>query len=102
MILMPSRYEPCGLNQIYGLRYGTLPLVRATGGLADTVQPGTGFQFWGQSGHDLYGAARYAIDAFADQENWRAMMRRAMSQDFSWDHSAKDYAALYRAILDLK
>ncbi len=100
MILMPSRYEPCGLNQIYGLRYGTLPVVRATGGLDDTVQPGTGFKFWGESGWDLYGSLRFAIDSwFNDRDNWQSMMRRAMAQDFSWDHAARDYAALYRHLL---
>jgi len=84
LFLMPSRYEPCGLNQMYSLRYGTVPVVRATGGLDDTIEEDTGFKFAEYSGEALLGAVRSAAQAFADQDAWRAMMRRGMAQDFSW------------------
>jgi starch synthase len=95
IFLMPSRYEPCGLNQIYSLKYGTVPLVRATGGLDDTIEPGTGFKFWEYSGNALAGALRVAREAFADPEGWRAMMLAGMAKDFSWNVSAAEYARLY-------
>jgi starch synthase len=100
MFLMPSRYEPCGLNQIYSLRYGTLPIVRATGGLDDTIREGTGFKFWGYTGRELYDCIRGAIDAFGDRDRWTAMMRRSMLEDFSWDVAAREYSALYRKLID--
>ncbi len=100
--LMPSRYEPCGLNQIYSLRYGAIPIVRATGGLKDTVLPfnaatgeGTGFVFQDASGAALFTAVNEAVTAFADQIAWRQLMRNAMAQDFSWRESATRYVALY-------
>jgi len=99
MFLMPSRYEPCGLNQIYSLRYGTLPVVRATGGLEDTVDADTGFKFWGFSGDDLHGALKYALGTYRDHpERWQYMMKQAMRRDFSWTASAREYAALYRKL----
>jgi len=88
---MPSRYEPCGLNQIYSLRYGTVPVVRATGGLEDTVTEQTGFKFLGR----LETAVTAAFEAFQDRETWAARMRRGMAQDFSWDASALEYQRLY-------
>jgi starch synthase len=91
MFLMPSRYEPCGLNQIYSLRYGTVPIVRATGGLEDTVDEQTGFKFR----DDLAGAVAAAIEEYQDRETWTARMRRGMAQDFSWDASAVEYQVLY-------
>jgi len=99
LFLMPSRYEPCGLNQIYSLRYGTVPLVRATGGLDDTIEPGTGFKFWQYNGGALAGALRAARQAFADREAWQAMMLAGMAKDFSWNVSAAQYAALYRSLI---
>ncbi len=99
MFLMPSRYEPCGLNQIYSLRYGTIPIVRATGGLDDTIDEETGFKFRDYTGSALADAIRAALAAFQDQKLWRAMMLRAMSRDFSWDASAAEYLTLYRQIL---
>jgi len=99
MFLMPSRYEPCGLNQIYSLRYGTVPVVRATGGLDDTIDEGTGFKFAEYSGPALMGAVRQAIAAFANREFWRGMMLRGMEKDFSWKASASAYSALYRRLL---
>ena len=94
-VLMPSRYEPCGLNQIYSLRYGTVPIVRATGGLADTVEPGTGFKFEEATAADLGAAVEQALEAFQDREAWTRRMRLGMAQDFSWDASAKAYRELY-------
>jgi starch synthase len=99
MFLMPSRYEPCGLNQIYSLRYGTIPVVRATGGLDDTIEEGTGFKFAEHTGAALWAAIQAATEAFADPDAWRAMMRRAMAKDFSWKVSAAAYSALYRRLL---
>jgi starch synthase len=99
IFLMPSRYEPCGLNQMYSLRYGTVPVVRATGGLDDTIEEDTGFKFAEYSGSALLDAVRSAAQAFADQDAWRAMMRRGMAQDFSWGTSAARYSALYRQLV---
>jgi len=99
MFLMPSRYEPCGLNQIYSLRYGTVPVVRATGGLDDTIEEGTGFKFWEYSGPALLGAVRAAAAVFSDQAAWQETMRRGMHKDFSWKASATLYSALYRRLL---
>lgn len=105
--LMPSLYEPCGLNQIYSLKYGTLPIVRATGGLDDTVQQydekngtGTGFKFWEPSAQALYFTVGWAVSTYFDrQQHIQQMIRAAMAQDFSWEHSARQYEALYeRAI----
>jgi starch synthase len=99
MFLMPSRYEPCGLNQIYSLRYGTIPVVRATGGLDDTIEEGTGFKFWGYSAHELYECIRVAIAAYQSREEWIAMMHRAMQKDFSWPVSAAKYSSLYQQLV---
>jgi starch synthase len=101
--LMPSRYEPCGLNQIYSLRYGTIPIVRATGGLKDTVEPfnpatgeGTGFVFQDASGEALFTAVDEALTVFPDHTTWRRLMRNAMTRDFSWRESATRYVELYQ------
>ncbi len=99
MFLMPSHYEPCGLNQIYSLRYGTVPVVRATGGLDDTIDEETGFKFWEYSGQALLGAVRAAVQAFSDRDGWRQRMLRGMEKDFSWRRSAGAYSALYRRLL---
>jgi starch synthase len=98
MFLMPSRYEPCGLNQIYSLRYGTVPLVRATGGLDDTIEADTGFKFWDYSGYSMLQMVRYALAAYQNKESWTEMMRAGMGKDFSWDASAAKYSALYRSL----
>lgn len=102
MFLMPSRYEPCGLNQIYSMKYGTIPVVRSTGGLADTVQPvggmnlpGTGFVFIDYTPEAFLKAISEALEAYNDKELWPRIMRRAMAQDFSWKRSAEAYVALY-------
>lgn len=98
MFLMPSRYEPCGLNQIYSLRYGTVPIVRATGGLDDTIDETTGFKFEEYSGAALLGAVGAALDAWRDRKRWTAMMLAGMRRDHSWGASAAEYSMLYRRI----
>jgi starch synthase len=100
IFLMPSRYEPGGLNQIYSLKYGTIPVVRATGGLQDSIdeQPdggGNGFKFWGYDPNALLDAIQRALAAFHDKKIWKAMMVRAMSQDFSWEKPAQEYVRVY-------
>lgn len=107
-ILVPSRFEPCGLTQLYGLRYGTLPVVRRVGGLADTVvdasdeavqaDRATGFSFDAATPAALDVAIQRAIAAHADPARWTALMRRAMAQDFSWTEAAQKYMALYRQL----
>jgi len=99
MFLMPSRYEPCGLNQFYSLRYGTIPVVRATGGLEDSVDEESGFKFAEYSGDALHDAVRQAIKAYADRPRWEKMMLAGMGRDFSWNTSAAEYSALYRRLL---
>jgi starch synthase len=100
IFLMPSRFEPCGLNQLYSLRYGTVPIVHATGGLKDTVEDGvTGFVFHEPTAHALWLAIERALHAYADAKRWQRMMRAGMSRDFSWEKSAREYAALYRGVL---
>lgn len=98
MFLMPSRYEPCGLNQIYSLRYGTVPVVRNTGGLADTVDAETGFKFVPFAPDALAGAIAEARQAFEDRAGWRNRMRMGMGRDFSWDASARRYHNLYNGL----
>src|SRR5215469_8778265 len=102
MFLMPSRYEPCGLNQIYSLKYGTVPIVRATGGLDDTIEPwdartgkGTGFKFYEYNGESLLLTVKAALEAFRDEASWQVLMRNGMSRDFSWAGPAKQYAEVY-------
>ncbi len=99
MFLMPSRYEPCGLNQFYSLRYGTIPVVRATGGLDDSVDEETGFKFAEYSGGALLEAVRRALEAYADRPRWERMMLAGMAKNFSWHTSAAEYSALYRHLL---
>lgn len=109
MFLMPSRYEPCGMNQIYSLKYGTVPIVRATGGLDDTIEPwdprtgkGTGFKFWEYSGESLLLTVKQALHAFRDQNTWRQLMRNGMGKDFSWQASAKEYVRVYEKARQLR
>jgi len=106
MFLMPSRYEPCGLNQLYSLKYGTIPIVRATGGLKDSVQEfdpvsgtGNGFVFDSYSAPALKDAVTRALAAFRDRNQWASLMRNAMAADHSWDSSAGEYLALYQKLL---
>ena len=105
ILLMPSLFEPCGLSQLIGFAYGTIPVARATGGLADTVidadssQDGTGFLFKDFTSEELEKAIERAIEAKKDGERWQNIVKNAMDSDFSWDNSAKAYAELYRDIL---
>jgi starch synthase len=96
--LMPSWYEPCGLNQMYSLRYGAVPVVRATGGLDDTIEEDTGFKFSEFSEAALRSAIRTACAAYEDRDRWTAMMKIGMQKDFSWSRSAAQYAGLYRRL----
>jgi len=105
MFLMPSRYEPCGLSQIYSLRYGTVPIVRSTGGLDDTIDPwdtrtkkGTGFKFQEYSGDALLRTIHQAIQVYRDPPSWQKLMRNAMSKDFSWRVSAREYIRVYERV----
>jgi starch synthase len=98
--LMPSRYEPCGLNQMYSMKYGTIPLVRATGGLDDTVREwdgsaGTGFKFALLGPEELYNKLRYVIRKYRDRAEWRALQANAMSYRHSWDDAAAEYERVY-------
>ncbi len=102
MFLMPSRYEPCGLNQIYSLKYGTVPVVRATGGLDDTIEnfdpdtgKGTGFKFHEYSGEALLETLREAIQVYQDKTAWTQLMKNGMAKDFSWTASAREYVKVY-------
>lgn len=96
LFLMPSRFEPCGLNQMYSLRYGTVPIVRATGGLDDTIDGETGFKFWGYEPRDFLAAIRLALQEFRHAPDaWRLRMLTGMGRDFSWDASARTYSRLY-------
>ncbi len=104
MFLMPSRYEPCGLNQIYSLRYGSVPIVRATGGLDDTIEPfdlqtgtGTGFKFVEYTGAAFLHAIRQALQHYSDEGVWKRIQLNGMAKDFSWNTSATEYAKLYEA-----
>ena len=109
MFLMPSKYEPCGLNQIYSLKYGTVPVVRATGGLDDTIEPwdartgrGTGFKFSDYNGEALLLTIKEALKAFRDQTSWQTLMRNGMDKDFSWNNSAKEYGRIYERVRQLR
>jgi starch synthase len=98
MFLMPSRYEPCGLNQMYSLKYGTVPIVRATGGLDDTIKEDTGFKFSEYSGEALLDTIQAACNAWKDPTEWRKRMRRGMQEDYSWRASAVQYSFLYERL----
>ena len=106
-MLMPSRFEPCGLTQLISLRYGTVPIVRETGGLKDTVQPynwyensGTGFSFTNYNADDMLSAINYAKTVyFTQRDRWNEIAIRGMEKDFSWANSAHRYEDLYRWIM---
>jgi starch synthase len=109
MFLMPSRYEPSGLNQMYSLKYGTVPIVRATGGLDDSIEPwnpatgkGTGFKFSGYSGSALLTAVNEALNAFKDRQSWKTLMLNGMKKDFSWTVSAREYVKIYERLVPPK
>jgi starch synthase len=109
IFLMPSHYEPCGLGQMIALRYGTVPVVRRTGGLTDTVSDykpktgqGTGFLFEEYSAPALIDCLRRALAVYGDRTKWRSLMRNGMKQDFSWERSAKEYVTVYRKAMRKK
>jgi starch synthase len=107
MLIVPSRFEPCGLTQLYALRYGTLPVVRRTGGLADTVADvddapdiGTGFTFSEPRSAALLSALQRAFNLYSEPQKWRTVQHQAMKQDFGWRASAGRYRQLYRELAD--
>jgi len=106
LFLMPSRFEPSGLNQMYSLRYGTPPVVRAVGGLADTVRnfnaqtgEGNGFSFNDYSAQALLNTLLWALDVFQDRSTWSRIQQEGMAEDFSWDASARQYVKVYERAL---
>jgi len=107
LFLMPSHYEPCGHNQMYSLRYGTIPVVRATGGLADTVTEyspetgeGNGFVFINHKGNEFLAAIEKGLAMFQKKETWDSLMKKAMKMDFSWNVSARSYGQLYEEMVE--
>lgn len=110
MLVMPSRYEPCGLSQLYSLRYGTVPIVRRTGGLADTVVPfrpsavqagsATGFHFIEPSGDALLSAVLLSLKVYRERGVWHSLVQAGMKTDVSWAHAAEQYAGLYRSVVN--
>ncbi len=105
LFLMPSKSEPCGLSQMIAMRYGTVPVVRKTGGLADTVTPfnpetgeGRGFTFESYDAYDMADALSRALDAYHDERNWNKIMKEDMLADFSWKASAAAYHAMYKEL----
>ena len=101
---MPSQSEPCGLAQMISMRYGTIPIVRETGGLKDSVRDaggenGNGFTFKTYNAHDMKASCERAKDMYYNKEAWDALVTRAMKEDFSWDNSAELYLGLYREIV---
>ena len=109
MILLPSRYEPCGLNQLYALKYGSVPVVRETGGPADTIidyspdglkkKESTGFSFKEYKGSAFLDALKRAVEVYQDKKTWRSLMKIGMAQDWSWNRSAREYLKLYDKLL---
>ena len=109
LFLMPSKYEPCGLNQIYSLKYGTIPVVRATGGLDDSIiqydpatKKGTGFKFTRYDAKEFLATLKEAIRIYSEPEQWGQLIRNAMMADFSWERSSEAYLQLYRNTLEQK
>ncbi|MBR4080658.1 MAG: starch synthase, partial [Clostridia bacterium] len=108
MFLMPSQFEPCGLSQLIALRYGTLPIVRETGGLRDTVlsyneytDEGNGFSFFNYNAHDMLHVIERAVDYFHNKKDvWAKLQERGMSGDYSWAHSSQDYIDLYTKLIE--
>jgi len=107
MFLMPSIFEPCGLSQLISMRYGTIPIVRETGGLRDTVEPynefedrGTGFSFSNINAHEMLYSIKYALEIYQDKGKWDGLVRRAMETDNSWGHAANEYKGLYWKLIN--
>ena len=107
MFFIPSRYEPCGLSQMISFKYGTIPVVRQTGGLKDTVQEfdpktgkGTGFTFIEPKSEDLFSAVKKAMMVYKDKPLWMSLVKYVMSLDYSWEASAKEYIKVYNNLLE--
>ena len=107
MFLMPSLFEPCGLSQMMSLRYGTIPIVRETGGLKDSVEPynefentGTGFSFKNYNAHEMMEIIDYALEVYKDKDKWRGLVHRAMNAKLDWDKSADAYLKVFNSLLD--
>ena len=104
MFLMPSKSEPCGLSQMIASRYATVPIVRETGGLYDSIKPegngGNGFTFASYNAYDMLYVIRTALECYRNKEYWNELMHRAISTDFSWDKSATEYKAMYCSVLN--
>lgn len=109
--VMPSLYEPCGLNQMYSLKYGTIPVVRATGGLDDTIESvslknesisGNGFKFSQTSSEDIISSIEEALSYYENKKYWNQIIKNAMECDFSWEHQGKEYINLYQNLRDSK
>ncbi len=103
MFLMPSRFEPCGLSQLIALKYGTIPIVRATGGLDDTIcafpnDKATGFKFYNYNAHEMLNTINYAINIYKNKNQWTNLIKNAMNYDFSWNNSAKKYLDVYKTL----
>ncbi len=104
MFLMPSRFEPCGLSQLIAMKYGTIPIVRATGGLDDTIngypmENATGFKFYNYNADEMLSAVRIAINTYKNSDEWKNIVKNAMTADFSWIKSAKEYEDVYKSLL---
>jgi starch synthase len=106
LFLMPSMFEPCGLNQMYSMRYGTPPIVRAVGGLNDTVEnyntftkEGTGFKFYDPTGDALINTTKWAVDTYYNDEGYKIIQKRGMQKRFSWERSAKEYEKIYKELV---
>ncbi|MCQ2958408.1 MAG: glycosyltransferase, partial [Candidatus Gastranaerophilales bacterium] len=109
MFLMPSRFEPCGISQLIAMAFGTVPVVRETGGLVDTVKnfnpetkEGTGFKFWNYDANGFLNTIKWAMDVFKDKKVWTKIVQNDMSQDFSWEVSAQKYIWLYEDACGIK
>jgi len=109
MFLMPSLFEPCGLSQLISMRYGTIPIVRETGGLKDTVIPynefkgtGTGFGFKNYNAHELLETLKYALKIYEKKEQWDKLTKNAMERKSSWANAAKEYKKIYKALINKK
>ncbi|MEG2074098.1 MAG: glycosyltransferase, partial [Angelakisella sp.] len=105
ILLMPSKSEPCGLAQMVALRYGTIPIVRETGGLVDSIvdlggEDGNGFTFKTYNAHDMLGALKRAVELYHDEDQWHKAVVHAMKCDFSWQQSAVQYMEMYQKVMD--
>jgi starch synthase len=107
LFLMPSLFEPCGLSQLISMRYGTIPVVRETGGLKDTVVPynefegtGTGFGFENYNAHELLETLKYSLTIYNDKEKWDGLVKNAMERKSSWANAAKEYKKIYKQVMD--